>query len=124
MADRLENQVPSIGWCVFLMGTSVAAGFSSLCLAFCGSHRAAVIAATLSIVWSAMAAVLLALRSSPQRMRAQLNNRIVEQAMCSLVQELKDRSNGDRKGNPSRAEMVDRLHGTVLKVLDESNRTS
>lgn len=57
-------------------------------------------------------------------MRAQLNEHIAKKAMCSLVQELKKASNEDRKGSPSKAELVDRLHGTVLKVLDESNRSS
>ena len=114
--------MPNIWWCVCLMALSVAAGLSGLYLAFCGGHWASLIAATLSVVWSAMAVVLLALRSSPRRMRAQLNERIVEKAMSSLVQELKAGSNEDRKGNVSKAELVDRLHSTVLKVLDESSR--
>lgn len=106
------------------MALSVAAGFSGLYFAFCGVPLASLIAVALSIVWGTTAAVLLALRSSPRRMRAQLNEHIAKKAMCSLVQELKKASNEDRKGSPSKAELVDRLHGTVLKVLDESNRSS
>lgn len=116
--------MPNFWWCVCLMALSVAAGCSGLYFAFCGGNWASLIAATLSIMWSAMAVVLLALRSSPRRMRARLNERIVERAIDSLVQELETASNADPKGSASKAELVDRLHGTVLKVLDESNRSS
>ena len=110
--------MPKIWWCVALMALSVATGFGGLYLAFWGVLWAALVGVTLSMLWGAIALVLVVLRSSPRRVRAQLDERVVERAMCALVHESKTKSRTDLEGKHSKAELVDRFHSTILKVLD------
>ena len=122
MANKSRTDTPSNCWSVGLIALSVLVGFSSLYFAFCGNRLAALIAAILSIFWSTLAAGLLAFRSSARRMRARVHERIVDSARDYLVQELKAERDSGAKGVPSKAELVDRLHGMAMKALDESDR--
>jgi len=110
------------GWCVCLMTLSTVAGLSGVFLVFCGKDIAALIAVILSVLWSTLATGLLAFRSSARRMRARLHERVVDSARDYLVQELEVERDPDAKGVPSKAELVDRLHGMAMKALDESER--
>ena len=82
------------------MVLSVAIGFGGVYLAFCGALWPTLVGVMLAILWSAIAVVLVVLRSSPRRVRAQLNEGVVERAMCTLVHELETISNTDPKGKP------------------------
>ena len=122
MADKSKARKPNNFWSGCLMALSVLAGLSSLCFACWEKEIAALIAAMLSVFWSALAAGLLAFRSSARRMRAQFHERVVVSAMDCLVQELKAERSPGAKDVSSKAELVDRLHGMALKALDEPNR--
>lgn len=109
-------------WCVWLMVLSVAVGLTSLCFAFYDKELAALIAATLSVFWSGLAAGFLAVRFSARRTRVLSQERVVDKVADCLVKQLEDSPKIDCKDGPSKAELVDRLHGMALKALDESSR--
>lgn len=122
MADTPIAQTQSEFWPGCLMALSVLTGLSSLCFAYWEKDFEAFIAAMLSVFWGILAAGLLVFRSSARRMLAQLHERVVVSAMDCLVQELTAKRSPDAKDIPSRAELVDRLHGMAMKALDEPNR--
>ena len=116
-----EKRRPGKGWCIYLMALSTAAGLSSLCLSFSEDHRAALVAAALAVLWSALAAGLLAIGFSTRRMRAQTSDRAVRKTLNYLVRELKTARDAEAKDAPTKAELVDRLHSLALKALDKTD---
>ena len=111
-------------WCICLMVLAASAGLSSLYLAFCGDHRAALIAAALAAFWSALVAGLLVVGSGTRRTWTQTSDRAVNETLDYLVEELKGERDPNAKDAPTRAELVDRLHSMALKALDKSDTRS
>lgn len=99
-------------------------GWRALNFALCNNELATFVALALSVFWGAVAAVLLAMRFSARRMRAEMQARVVDQTAELFLDQLK--ASSGNKSDSSRAsrwaELVDRLDGLAAKALENVDR--
>ena len=106
-----------------VIGAALVAGVAAICFAARGFGLAALVATVLSFSWSVFSVGLAAISSGDRRVRAEMQDRIVEPAVRYLLCEAKCRSEHAGEGGEARDEwpgLVDRIHELASKALEVS----